>query len=76
MAKKPASALAHIAVAACAGVFRVDPMALQIVTSPVLIRALIQTIAVQIVSTVHDFSTLHMFASGVAVRKQEATKHA
>jgi hypothetical protein len=76
MGKKPASALAHIAVAACAGVFRVDPMALEIVASPVLIRALIQTIATQIVSTVHHFSTLPMFAGGVAVRKQEASKHA
>ena len=45
MAKKPASTLTRILVAACAYAFRVDPITLQIVASPVLVRALIRTIA-------------------------------
>jgi hypothetical protein len=76
MAKKSASALACILVAACACVFRVDPMALQIVTSPVLVRALAQTIARQLIGTVDHFRTLPMFAGNAVVRRQEASKHA
>jgi hypothetical protein len=57
MAKKPVSAVAPLLIAACACVLRVDPMALQIVTSPVLVRALIRTTAHQIANTVDHFRT-------------------
>jgi CRP-like cAMP-binding protein len=55
MAKKPASALARILVVACVCMFRVDPVALEIVASPVLVRALIQTVARQLVATLDHF---------------------
>jgi hypothetical protein len=74
MAKKPASALAHIMVATCAGIFRIDPLALQIVTSPVLVRALIETIARQLVDAVDHFGTLSVVAGGAVVSKQQASK--
>ena len=76
MAKKPASIFARILVVACACAFRVDPIALQIVTSPVLLRALIRTIARELVGTFDHFRTLRIFAGGAIARKQEASKHA
>jgi hypothetical protein len=76
MAKKPASVLARIMVATCAGIFRVDTMALQIVTSPVLVRALIETVGRQLVDAVDHFGTLSVVAGGAVVREHQATKQA
>jgi hypothetical protein len=75
MAKTRASSLARILIAACACVFRVDPMALQIVTSPVLVRALVWTIAGQIVGAIDQVRTPPTFAGAAVVRKQKARRH-
>jgi hypothetical protein len=76
MAKKPASTLTRILVAACACAFRVDPITLQIVASPVLVRALIRTIAGQLVDAGDLFGAPDIFAGGPVVRKRKASKHA
>src|SRR5262249_32346176 len=64
MARKPTSAVAGILVVACACAFRVDPMALQVVTSPVLVRALIRTVAGQLVGMVAHCRALPTFGGG------------